>query len=106
LLPLATTGEERTPVYPNLPTVAEAGLKGFSVDLWLAVFAPVGIPANVKAKLNTALKEALNKPELKTAFATVGVVPRGTTPEEGAEFVKADFEKWKKVIADGKIKLE
>jgi tripartite-type tricarboxylate transporter receptor subunit TctC len=106
LLPLATTGEERTPVYPNLPTVAEAGLKGFSVDLWLAVFAPVGIPANVKAKLNTALREALNKPELKTAFATVGVVPRGTTPEEGAEFVKADFEKWKKVITDGKIKLE
>jgi tripartite-type tricarboxylate transporter receptor subunit TctC len=106
LLPLATTGEERTPVYSKLPTVAEAGLKGFSVDLWLAVFAPVGIRADVKAKLNTALKEALDKPELKSAFATVGVVPRGTTPEEGAAFVKADFEKWKKVITDGNIKVE
>jgi tripartite-type tricarboxylate transporter receptor subunit TctC len=106
LLPLATTGDERTPVYPKLPTVAEAGLKGFSVDLWLAVFAPVGMPANVKAKLVTALKEALDKPDLKSAFATVGAVPRGTTPEEGAAFVKADFEKWKKVITDGNIKVE
>jgi len=106
LIPLATTGEERTPVYPNLPTVAEAGLKGYSVDLWLAVFAPTGIPADVKAKINTALKEALQKPDLKKAFATVGVVPRGTTPEEGEAFVKADFEKWKKVITDGKIKVE
>jgi tripartite-type tricarboxylate transporter receptor subunit TctC len=60
----------------------------------------------VKAKLNAALKEALNKPELKKAFATVGVVPRGTTPEEGTAFVKADFDKWKKVITEGKIKLE
>jgi tripartite-type tricarboxylate transporter receptor subunit TctC len=106
LLPLATTGEKRTPVYPDKPTVAEAGLKGFSVDLWLAVFAPVGLPPDVKAKLNAALKETLRKPDLKAAFATVGNEPRGTTPEEGAAFIKADFAKWKKVITEGHIKVE
>jgi tripartite-type tricarboxylate transporter receptor subunit TctC len=103
--PLATTGETRSEVYPDKPTVQEAGLKNFSVDLWLTVFAPTGMPAAAKAKLNEAIKTALAKPELKTAFAKVGVTPRGTSPEEGAQFVKADYEKWKKVITDGKIKM-
>jgi len=106
LLPLATTGESRSAVYPDKPTVQEAGLKGFSVDLWLTVFAPVGIPADVKVKLSAAINEALGSAELKTTFAKVGAEPRGTTPEEGAAFVKADFEKWKKVITDGKIKVD
>jgi tripartite-type tricarboxylate transporter receptor subunit TctC len=105
LLPLATTGEIRSPVYPDKPTIQEAGLKGFSVDLWLTVFTPVGVPADIKTKLSTAIKKALNSPELKAALAKVGAEPRGTTPEEGAAFVKADFEKWKKVITDGNIKV-
>jgi len=105
VIPLATTGDKRSEVYPDKPTVQEAGIKGFSVDLWLTVFAPAGVPAPVKAKLNEAIKTALAKPELKAAFAKVGVTPRGTSLEEGAAFVKADFEKWKKVIVDGKIKL-
>lgn len=105
VIPLATTGDKRSEVYPEKPTVQEAGIKGFSVDLWLTVFAPAGVPAPVKAKLNEAIKTALAKPELKAAFAKVGVTPRGTSLEEGAAFVKADFEKWKKVIVDGKIKL-
>lgn len=105
VIPLATTGEKRSPVYPNLPTVQEAGVKDFTVDLWLAVFAPTGIPADVRAKLNTAIKMAMKNPELKAAFAKVGAEPRGTSPEEGAAFVKADFEKWKKVIEEAKIKI-
>lgn len=105
VIPLATTGDKRSEVYPDKPTVQEAGIKDFSVDLWLTVFAPAGVPAPVKAKLNEAIKTALAKPELKAAFAKVGVTPRGTSLEEGAAFVKADFEKWKKVIVDGKIKL-
>jgi tripartite-type tricarboxylate transporter receptor subunit TctC len=104
VLSLATTGETRSHVYPDKPTVQEAGLKGFSVDLWLAVFAPVGVPADIRTKLNVAIRKALENPDLKAAFAKVGAQPRGTTPEEGATFVKADYEKWKKVIIDGKIK--
>lgn len=104
VLPLATTGEKRSPVYPDKPTMLELGVKNFTVDLWLTVFAPTGVPPAVKAKLSAAIKTALAKPELKAAFAKVGVEPRGTTPEEGAAFVKADFAKWKKVITDGHIK--
>jgi tripartite-type tricarboxylate transporter receptor subunit TctC len=104
VIPLATTGLTRSEVYPNQPTVAEAGIKNFTVDLWLAIFAPTGTPAPIKAKLNEALISALAKPELKAAFAKVGVTPRGTSQEDGAAFVKADYDKWKKVITDGKIK--
>jgi tripartite-type tricarboxylate transporter receptor subunit TctC len=103
---IATTGLKRSPVYPDLPTVDEAGLKGFEVDLWLGIFAPAGLPPDVLAKLNGALVTTLANPEVKAALAKVGVEPRGTSPQESAEILKAEFEKWKKVITEGKIKLE
>ena len=81
---LATTGLKRSAVYPDLPTVAEAGLPGFEVDLWLGIFAPAGLPAPVLARLNGELKKALEAPDLKASLAKVGVEPRGTSPEEGA----------------------
>jgi tripartite-type tricarboxylate transporter receptor subunit TctC len=101
---LATTGLKRSAVYPDLPTVAEAGLPGFEVDLWLGIFAPAGLPAPVLARLNGELKKALEAPDLKASLAKVGVEPRGTSPEEGAQFLRAEFDKWKQVITDGKIK--
>jgi tripartite-type tricarboxylate transporter receptor subunit TctC len=102
--PLATTGVKRSAVYPDLPTVAEAGLPGYEVDLWLGIFAPAGLPAPVLARLNDELKKALASADLKAAFAKVGVEPRGTTPEAGAVFLRAEYDKWKQVITDGKIK--
>jgi tripartite-type tricarboxylate transporter receptor subunit TctC len=102
--PLATTGVKRSAVYPDLPTVAEAGLPGYEVDLWLGIFAPAGLPAPVLARLNDELKKALASADLKAAFAKVGVEPRGTTPEAGAVFLPAEYDKWKQVITDGKIK--
>ncbi len=104
VLPLATTGEKRSSVYPDLPTVREAGTD-FTVDLWLTLFAPTGIPQNVLTKLNGAAKTALKNPELIAAFAKVGVDPRGTSPEEGAAFIKAEYGKWKDVIESANIKL-
>jgi tripartite-type tricarboxylate transporter receptor subunit TctC len=102
--PIATTGAKRSSVYPDLPTVAEAGLAGFEVDLWLGVFAPSGLPALVLARLNGELKTALQAADLKGALGKVGVEPRGTSAEEGAAFLRAEFDKWKQVITDGKIK--
>ncbi len=102
--PIATTGAKRTSVYPDVPTVAEAGLPGFEVDLWLGVFAPAGLPAPVLARLNGELKKSLQAPDLQAAFARAGVEARGTSPEEGAAFVRVDFEKWRQVIKDGNIK--
>src|SRR5262245_4742724 len=102
--PLATTGLKRSSVYADLPTVDEAGLKGFEVDLWLGVFAPAGIPADVLARLNGEIGKALQKDDVKAALAKVGVEPRGTSPQDGAAFLKAEFDKWKVVIAEGNIK--
>ncbi|MFZ1148445.1 MAG: tripartite tricarboxylate transporter substrate binding protein [Xanthobacteraceae bacterium] len=103
---LATTGSERSPVYPDLPTVAEAGLPGYAVDLWLGIYTPATVPPDVLAKLNVGIAKALKDEQLKASFATFGLTPRGTTLPEGAAFTKSEFEKWKKVIDDGHITLE
>jgi tripartite-type tricarboxylate transporter receptor subunit TctC len=102
---LATTGPKRSPVYPDVPTVGET-LAGFEVDLWIGIYGPAGMPPAVLAKLSSEINKVLEHPELKAAFAKIGVEPRGTTPEEGAAFTRAEFEKWKKVIVDGKIQPE
>jgi len=104
--PLATTGAARSAVYPDVPTVAESGLPGFDVDLWIGIYAPAGLPPAVLAKLNGELNKVLQHPELKAALAKIGVEPRGTTPEEAAAFTRSEFEKWKKVIVEGNIKPE
>jgi tripartite-type tricarboxylate transporter receptor subunit TctC len=106
VIPLATTGKVRNPVYPDLPTVAEAGIPGFEVDLWLGIFGPAGLPAAILARLNSELKKVVASPETKAAFAKVGAEPRGSTPEEGAAFIRAEYDKWTKVIRDAKIELK
>ncbi|HEY7580162.1 MAG TPA: tripartite tricarboxylate transporter substrate binding protein [Acetobacteraceae bacterium] len=101
--PIATTGSVRSPVYPDVQTVAET-LPGFDVDLWIAIYAPAGLPPAVLAKLSGEINGVLQHPELKAAFAKIGITPRGTTPEQGAAFTRSEYEKWKKVIVEGKIK--
>jgi tripartite-type tricarboxylate transporter receptor subunit TctC len=103
---LATTRSVRSAVYPDVPTVAESGLPGFDVDLWIGIYGPAGMPPAVLARLNSEINKVLQHPELKAAFAKIGIEPRGTSPEEGAAFTRAEFEKWKKVIIGGKIKPE
>ncbi len=101
---LATTGLKRSGALPELPTVIEAGLPGFEVDLWLGVFSPANLPPQALGRLNSEIRKALEQAEVKTAFAKVGVEPRGTGPEEGAAFVRAEYEKWSKVVRDAKLK--
>jgi tripartite-type tricarboxylate transporter receptor subunit TctC len=102
--PIATSGTKRSSVYPDLPTVQEAGLAGFEVDLWLGIFAPAGTPADVVEKLNGAIQTTLKDPEIIKALAKVGVEPRGTSAKDGEAFLKNEYGKWKKVIEDGGIK--
>jgi tripartite-type tricarboxylate transporter receptor subunit TctC len=106
VIALATTGDTRSAVYPDLPTVAEAGLPGYSVDLWLGLFAPAGMPPDVLATLNNGVHKALQDDQLKAAFAKYGLTPRGTTLPESAAFTKSEYEKWKKVIDGGHITLD
>jgi tripartite-type tricarboxylate transporter receptor subunit TctC len=102
---IATTGAKRSSVYPDVPTVAEGGLAGFDVDLWTGVLAPAGLPPAVLAKLNSEIGKALQHPEMKAALEKIGVEPRGTPADQAMAFTQAEYEKWKKVIVDGKIKL-
>ena len=106
VIPLATTGKVRSPVYPDLPTVAEAGLPGYEVDLWLGLYAASGTPPDILEKLNKAVAVALQDGELKQSFAKFGLMPHGTTVSEGAAFTRSEYEKWKKVIDDGHISAE
>jgi tripartite-type tricarboxylate transporter receptor subunit TctC len=106
VIPLATTGAVRSAVYPNLPTVAESGLPGYNVDVWLTLYGRAGMPADVLAKLNSAVRTALQDPDLAAAFAKFGLTPVPTSLQDGAAFTKSEYEKWKKVIADGHISLD
>src|ERR1700722_13476491 len=106
VIPLATTGTTRSAVYPDLPTVAEAGLPGYSLDLWLGLYGRAGMPADVLDKLNSAVTKALQNDELKASFAKFGLTPRGTSLADGAAFTKSEYEKWKTVIIDGHITLD
>jgi len=104
---LATTGLRRSPTYPDLPTMEEAGLEGFSIDLWLGLFAPAGMPKDVLAKLNATINgKVLSNPEFKTAVAKFGVEPKGTGLDDGAAALKVEYDMWKKLIADANIKLQ
>jgi tripartite-type tricarboxylate transporter receptor subunit TctC len=105
VVPLATTGVARSPVFPNLPTLEELGFKDFAVDTWLTLFAPAGTPDDIRDKLDAAVKAALAKPELKAALATTGVEVRGTSPQEATTFVKAEYDKWRSIVIDAKIKI-
>ena len=106
VVPLATTGTTRSAVYPDLPTVAEAGLPGYSLDLWLGLYGRAAMPSDVLDKLNGAVAKALQDGELKASFAKFGLTPRGTSLADGTAFTKSEYEKWKKVITDGHITLD
>ena len=100
---LATTGATRSSALPDLPTVAEAGIAGFEVDLWLALFAPANLPGPVLDRLNRAARTALAVPALVQGLARFGVEPRPGTPEAGTAFVAAELEKWARVVRDGHL---
>jgi len=106
VIALATTGAQRSAVYPDLPTVAEAGLPGYDVDLWLGLYGTAGTPPAVLEKLNAAIAKALQDPDLKTGFAKFGLTPRGMSLADSAAFTKSEYEKWKKVIQDQHITLD
>ena len=95
---LATTGVVRSPVFPDKQTVAEAGVEGFEVDLWLGVFAPSGVPKPILDKLNGAIRQALANEDLKAAFLKSGITTRGASLEDSDAMVRSEFAKWQKVI--------
>jgi tripartite-type tricarboxylate transporter receptor subunit TctC len=100
---LGVTSEKRTQLLPQLPTMAEAGVKGVVVTSWQAVVGPRGLPADIKAKLHAALVGALNDDAVKPKLLSQGFEIVGNTPEQFAKFQAAEFARWKQVIEVGKI---
>ena len=103
---LAVTTAKRNPQVPDVPTMIEAGVPGYEVTIWYAVFFPAGAPKAVIARLNSELVKILNGSDMKERMAQIGVDPAPSTPEELAAFVKAETIKYIKVAQDAGVKLE
>jgi tripartite-type tricarboxylate transporter receptor subunit TctC len=103
---LAVTGEKRSPVLPDVPTMAEAGVKGVDVYSWQAIVAPKGLPADVRGKAHDAMVAALNDPAVKQQFTAIGLEVVANTPAQFAAFQQQEFARWKKVIETGKISID
>jgi tripartite-type tricarboxylate transporter receptor subunit TctC len=103
---LAITTPQRSPMFPDMPTVAESGIKGFELVVWYTLLAPAGTPKDVVAKLNKALNAVLDEKQTKDKLAELSIKPAGSTPEEAMAFASSEAVKWKKVIEDGNIKAD
>ncbi len=103
---LGVTSAKRTPLAPDVPTIAEAGVPGYEASGWYAVLAPAGTPQTITARLHRELMIALADREVKERFAATGVEPIGTTPEQFAAFMRDEYAKWGKVVRSAGVKAE
>jgi tripartite-type tricarboxylate transporter receptor subunit TctC len=103
---LAVTGATRSPQFPDLPTVAEAGLPGYDAGLHYGLVAPAGTPAAVIEKLNAALRAAVTSPEFKERISADGVEPLASTPEDYAADIASEEAKWAGLIKKAGLKAE
>jgi tripartite-type tricarboxylate transporter receptor subunit TctC len=104
--PLAVTSAKATDILPNVPALAEAGLEGYEAELWYVVIGPAGLPPAVTAKINADVNRIVKSDAMRKKIAVQGARPLGTTPAEAAAFMKAESEKWGKVIKEANIKAQ
>ena len=95
---LAVTGERRAQSAPDIPTVIESGVKGYSVTSWYGLLAPVGTPQAIIDKLNAETVKVMRLPDMKERLSSEGAEPSPSTPAEFAVFIKTEISKWEKVI--------
>jgi tripartite-type tricarboxylate transporter receptor subunit TctC len=100
---LATAGSKRAAAAPDLPTIAEAGVPGYAVDVWYAMLAPSGTPRSVLDKLNAGVTKILHSPEVTKKFATLGLEPVGQDLAATDAYVKSEIAKWAKVVKAANI---
>jgi tripartite-type tricarboxylate transporter receptor subunit TctC len=98
VIALGTSGKKRTSVLPNVPTIDEAGVPGYESTIWIGLMAPAKTPKPIVDKLNAEVVKAMNLPEVKTAWAKQGAVPMPMTPAQFDKYLRADIEKWAKVV--------
>jgi len=103
---LAVTSEERWRFTPELPTLAESGVKGFAAVNWWGILFPAGVPRAMVDKVNADLVRALAAPTVKARLGDLGVETISSTPEQFAAFMAAETERWGKLIREAKLKVE
>jgi tripartite-type tricarboxylate transporter receptor subunit TctC len=103
---LAVTSAERSPAFPNLPTVAEAGVPGYAAESWYGLFAPAKTPPDIIARLNKSVATAVQAASFKTLAVNEGLVMVAGSPEELDRYFRGEEDRWRKVIQDAGIKAE
>ena len=103
---LAVTTPKRSGLFPELPTMAEAGLKGYETSTWGGLLAPAGTPKDVVAKLNAEANKALASPEVREKLAAAGIEPAGGTPQQFSDFIQSEMARWAKVAGSAGIQPE
>ena len=103
---LATTASSRSPGMPNLPTVAEAGVRGYEAATWYGVLAPAGTPEPVVQRLSMEIGRGLNSPDVKSTLLAQGLDVIGSTPEQFAAYINTEMVKWAKVVKATGMKAE
>lgn len=103
---LAVMSPERSAVFPETPTMKEAGFPQLEVETWYGSFAPSGTPAPVIAKINADLNAVLQQPDIRDALAKQGMIPRGGSPDRFGDMVRKELVRWARVVDKAKIKAD
>src|SRR5262245_22203766 len=103
---LGVSGTKKSAAFPDVPTIAEAGVPGYAAPTWSGLIGPAGLPRPVLDKLNAAVNRAIQTEAFKERFGQIGDEPGGGTPEDFAKIIKLDLAKWKDVVQRSGAKLE
>ena len=103
---LAVMSEQRSPAFPNVPTLKELGHRNLVVETWYGVFAPAGTPAAIVEQLNRTLNELLQLPDVREAFSKQGLIPAGGPPRRLSDLVALEISRWARVVESAKINPE
>jgi tripartite-type tricarboxylate transporter receptor subunit TctC len=106
LRPLAVTTAKRSAALPDVPTLEEAGLKGFNIGTWFGVLAPAATPKDIVARLNTEMAKVIQSPEFKARMADIGAEPIGNTSAQMAQQIASETEKFGKLVKEAKVVIE
>jgi tripartite-type tricarboxylate transporter receptor subunit TctC len=102
---LAVSGAKRSAVAPEVPTVSESGVAGYEFDVWYGMLFPAKTPRPIVQKVNADINRALQSPALLKRFSALGLEPAGNSPDEFSRLIRAEVDKWNKVVAAAKIRL-
>jgi tripartite-type tricarboxylate transporter receptor subunit TctC len=103
---LGTTGKKRSPIFPDIPTISEAGVPGYEHTGWSGIMAPTGTPKAIVDKLNAEINKLLARPDVKANWVKQGADTMSMTPDEFDTHLMADLAKWSKLVKDANIKLQ